>query len=103
MINDFIRIFHTQSFQLLKHSLCRRWQSSASSYDPKYSDLIPPTTCCMSNCANCVWISFAEEVAQRYPHSSIEVIDDVLKRYIDDKSFREFLEFEIRARSIGKK
>ncbi|CAF4492189.1 unnamed protein product [Rotaria sp. Silwood1] len=102
MIYDFIRIFHTQSFQLLKRSLCRRWQSS-SSYDPKDNDLIPPTTCCMSNCANCVWISFAEEIAQRYPHSSMEVIDDILKRYIDDQSFREFLEYEIQARSMGKK
>ncbi|CAF0784902.1 unnamed protein product [Rotaria sordida] len=102
MINDFIRIFHAQSFQLLKRSLGRRWQSS-SSYDPKDNDLIPPTTCCMSNCANCVWIAFAEEVAQRYPDGPIEVIDDVLKRYIDDKSFREFLEFEIQARLREKK
>jgi hypothetical protein len=50
-----------------------------------------------------VWFTFAEEIAQRYPNSSIEVIDDVLKKYIDDKSFREFLEFEIQMRSIGKK
>jgi hypothetical protein len=50
-----------------------------------------------------VWFTFAEEIAQRYPDASIEVIDDVLKKYIDDKSFREFLEFEIQMRSIGKK
>jgi hypothetical protein len=50
-----------------------------------------------------VWFTFAEEIAQRYPSASMEVIDDVLKKYIDDKNFREFLEFEIRLRSIGKK
>lgn len=50
-----------------------------------------------------VWFTFAEEIAQRYPNASLEVIDDVLKKYIDDKSFREFLEFEIQMRSIGKK
>ncbi len=49
-----------------------------------------------------MWFTFAEEIAQRYPHASIDVIDDVLKKYIDDKSFREFLEMEIQMRSIGK-
>lgn len=33
----------------------------------------------------------------------MEVIDDVLKKYIDDKSFREFLEFEIQMRLNAKK
>ncbi len=115
----FLRTISNQSFQFLKRFVSRRWQSS-SSYDSKDNDLIPPTTCCMSNCVNCkwnifvliyfyffisytgVWFSFAEEIAQRYPDASIEVIDDVLKKYIDDKSFREFLEFEIKIRSIGK-
>ncbi len=50
-----------------------------------------------------VWFTFAEEIAQRYPNTPMEVIDDVLKKYIDDKNFREFLEFEIQMRSIGKK
>jgi hypothetical protein len=50
-----------------------------------------------------VWFTFAEEIAQRYPRAPMEAIDDVLKKYIDDKSFREFLEFEIQLRSIGKK
>lgn len=50
-----------------------------------------------------MWIAFAEEIAQRYPDSSTAVIDSVLKKYIDDKSFREFLEVEIQIRSIGKK
>ncbi|CAF0879938.1 unnamed protein product [Didymodactylos carnosus] len=81
-----------------------RFESSSSNktYDSKDNDLIPPTTCCMSNCANCVWFTFAEEIAERYPHASIEVIDDVLKKYIDDQSFREFLEVEIQMRDINK-
>ncbi|CAM4791149.1 unnamed protein product [Rotaria magnacalcarata] len=102
MIDAFIRIFHIQTLQLVKRSIGRRWQSSAS-YNSQDNDLVPPTTCCMSNCANCVWISFAEEIARRYPDAAKEVIEDVLKKHIDDKSFREFLEFEIQMRSIGHK
>lgn len=50
-----------------------------------------------------VWFTFAEDIAQRYPDAPMHVIDDVLKKYIDDQSFREFLEFEIKLRSIGNK
>ena len=121
MIHDFLRMAHLTSLQLVRRSAFRRWQSS-SSYDSRDNDLIPPTTCCMSNCANCktpldlarkdnlnscfragVWFTFAEEIAQRYPDAPMHVIDDVLKKYIDDPSFREFLEFEIKLRSIGNK
>ncbi|CAF5090306.1 unnamed protein product, partial [Rotaria magnacalcarata] len=51
MIDAFIRIFHIQTLQLVKRSIGRRWQSS-SSYNSQDNDLVPPTTCCMSNCAN---------------------------------------------------
>ena len=121
MIHDFLRIAYLTSLQLVRRSVLRRWQSSSSSYDSRDNDLIPPTTCCMSNCANCkaplglarfhlnpcspagVWFTFAEDIAQRYPDAPMHVIDDVLKKYIDDQSFREFLEFEIKLRSIGNK
>ena len=52
MIHEFLRIAHLTSLQLVRRSAFRRWQSS-SSYDSRDNDLIPPTTCCMSNCANC--------------------------------------------------
>ena len=121
MIHDFLRFANLTSLQLVRRSVLRRWQSSSSSYDSRDNDLIPPTTCCMSNCANCktpldlarfhlnscspagVWFTFAEDIAQRYPDAPMHVIDDVLKKYIDDQSFREFLEFEIKLRSIGNK
>lgn len=95
-----MRLLGNQSLKYLRRSIAQRQQST---YDSTDNDLIPPTTCCMSNCANCVWFTFAEEIAQKYPNASMEVIDDVLKKYIDDKSFREFLEFEIKMRSIAKK
>ena len=57
MLYDFLRVASRCSFRLAAQLFSRRWQSS-STYDSRDNDLIPPTSCCMSNCANCKWFGF---------------------------------------------
>ena len=61
----------------------------------KPPDPPPPQLCCMSGCANCVWIEYAKELKAFYnPGESNELIDEALKK-IEDPSFRTFIKMEI--------
>lgn len=53
-----------------------------------------PTTCCMSGCANCVWIEYAEQIISQFGNCPDSVMKDILKK-IDDPSLRAFLEMEL--------
>lgn len=59
-------------------------------------DSLPPepTTCCMSGCANCVWIEYAEQLISQYGNCPNSVSKDILAK-IDDPSLRAFLEMEL--------
>ena len=54
----------------------------------------PPTNCCMSGCANCVWITYAQELAQLYKDSG-RAADSVMNA-IDDPSLKMFLNLELK-------
>lgn len=53
-----------------------------------------PTTCCMSGCANCVWIEYAETLTKEFGSCPKSVVKDVLKQ-VEDPSLRAFLEMEL--------
>jgi len=58
-----------------------------------------PTTCCMSGCANCVWIEYAEVMVVRYKdggHRARKAIES-----IKDPMMKAFLTMELK--SIGEK
>ncbi|XP_045448847.1 oxidoreductase-like domain-containing protein 1 [Melitaea cinxia] len=57
----------------------------------------PPTACCRSGCANCVFIVWAEALTSKLEHAGPEIIDKILKT-VDDPSMRAFLEMELRMR-----
>ena len=61
----------------------------------KPPDPPPPELCCMSGCANCVWIEYAKEL-ERFSNTgqSNQTIDEALKK-IEDPSFRMFVTMEI--------
>ena len=54
----------------------------------------PPTTCCMSGCANCVWVEYAQELAELYKDGG-RAAEKVMKA-IEDPSLKIFLSLELR-------
>ena len=54
----------------------------------------PPTTCCMSGCANCVWIDYAKELAAIYKDGGLAA-EKVMKT-IEDPSLKIFLSLELK-------
>ena len=53
-----------------------------------------PTTCCMSGCANCVWIEYAENLLSNYGDNAEDVKKNILSQ-IDDPSLKAFIEMEL--------
>ncbi|EDW14924.2 oxidoreductase-like domain-containing protein 1 [Drosophila mojavensis] len=54
-----------------------------------------PTTCCMSGCANCVWVEYAQTVAKILGDNDERAREIVLAK-IKDPNLRMFLEIELR-------
>ena len=53
----------------------------------------PPTSCCMSGCANCVWIQYAEQLVEIYKDNG-EATRNTLKN-IQDPNMKAFLQMEL--------
>lgn len=53
-----------------------------------------PTDCCMSGCANCVWIQYAEELKSKFC-SSDEELRAIIMNKISDPSMKMFLSLEL--------
>ena len=70
---------------------------SASTRDNDDDDVVlppPPTDCCMSGCARCVWLLYADELASIYRDGG-KAAEKVLDA-IDDPSLKIFLSLELR-------
>ncbi|KAJ0176971.1 hypothetical protein K1T71_006980 [Dendrolimus kikuchii] len=57
----------------------------------------PPTSCCMSGCANCVFIVWAEALSVKMQNAGPEIAQKILEK-VDDPSMRAYLEMELRIR-----
>lgn len=53
-----------------------------------------PTDCCMSGCANCVWIQYAEELKSKFCSSDKELRDIIMSK-ISDPNMKMFLSLEL--------
>ncbi|XP_037090593.1 oxidoreductase-like domain-containing protein 1 [Pollicipes pollicipes] len=56
-----------------------------------------PTICCMSGCANCVWIEYAERLAAHYRDGG-EAGRRAIEANVTDPSLKAFLLLELRTR-----
>lgn len=64
-------------------------------------DMSEPTNCCMSGCANCVWIEYAEKLSATLRNSDVDVQKTILDK-VQDPNMRAFLLMELRFRKIVK-
>lgn len=64
--------------------------------EPGSSSELPeePTDCCMSGCANCVWIQYAEELKSKFCSSDQE-LREVIMNKISDPNMKMFLSVEL--------
>lgn len=53
-----------------------------------------PTDCCMSGCANCVWIQYAEELRRKFCSSDQELREIIINK-ISDPNMKVFLSMEL--------
>ncbi|CAH0701441.1 unnamed protein product [Spodoptera exigua] len=61
----------------------------------------PPTSCCQSGCANCVYIAWAEALSAKIQNVGPEVSDKILEM-VQDPSMKAYLEMELRIRGLRK-
>jgi len=57
-----------------------------------------PTTCCMSGCANCVWIEYAERMKRALADSDSERVARMVMDKIQDPNMKAFLAMEFKSR-----
>ena len=53
----------------------------------------PPMDCCMSGCANCVWIQYAEELKGYYSDGTDRALKEI--DTIENESLKAFLKLEL--------
>ncbi|XP_026749634.1 oxidoreductase-like domain-containing protein 1 [Galleria mellonella] len=61
----------------------------------------PPTACCQSGCANCVFIVWAEALTSKMDNAGPEIAEKILK-LVEDPSMKAYLEMELRLRGLKK-
>ncbi|XP_063618408.1 oxidoreductase-like domain-containing protein 1 [Cydia splendana] len=61
----------------------------------------PPTSCCQSGCANCVFIVWAETLSKKMNNAGPEIAEKIMKS-VQDPSLRAYLEMELRLRGVKK-
>ena len=66
-----------------------------------------PSTCCMSGCANCVWLDFAEETVNYYEAMGEKMEFTTLlkqvEKNIDDPMIKAFITMELKSKYLFKK
>ncbi|KAK6624070.1 hypothetical protein RUM43_004612 [Polyplax serrata] len=81
---------------------CRRWSSTITSNSTTGTQGIQPemvngvqlppepSHCCKSGCANCVWIKYAQEVAQLFDNGDMIAKKKIMEK-VEDPQLRAFL------------
>lgn len=91
------RIYGTSSILSSEEKSTEKTESDVSSID----DISEPTNCCMSGCANCVWIQYAEKLSATLEKSDVDVQKLIMDK-VQDPNMKAFLSMELRFRNIIK-
>lgn len=59
-----------------------------------------PTTCCMSGCANCVWIEYAETVKNMLSDCDSKQVTQMILDKIQDQNMKAFLSMELKSKGF---
>lgn len=97
--NDFnvfkkiVRLEFFAQFQVITRSFSSNLQTPPT----------PPTTCCMSGCANCVWLDYAEEMTQFYTKQGDGKVpkEDIIKQIeanVTDPMLKAFILLEVKSK-----
>ena len=90
-----------QQAQVDSNSNIRTTFEDATAIDT--DEFAEPTTCCMSGCANCVWIQYAEMLSVKLNKlNSNEDVQKIIMEKVQDPNMRAFLSMELRCRNIVK-
>lgn len=57
-----------------------------------------PTTCCMSGCANCVWVEYAEQLTKYFKDGGSQAIKEIEEK-VTDPNIKAFILQELRSRT----
>ena len=65
-------------------------------------EVLPPTTCCGSGCPNCVWVEYAEKLADLYCDGGLEA-ERTIERDVTDPNLKAYILMEVRLNTRQKK
>lgn len=77
-----------------------RSSNSSASSEPPPELPEEPTTCCMSGCANCVWIEYAENVGKILRDGDGERAAKLILDKVRDPNMKAFLSAELKSRGF---
>lgn len=66
------------------------------------AQILPPTTCCGSGCPNCVWVGYAEKLAELYCDGGLEA-ERTIERDVTDPNLKAYILMEVRLNTRQKK
>ena len=67
----------------------------------------PSNMCCMSGCANCVWLDYADDMIKAYSEKGKQLEIDVILQEIDEKindpMIKSFIKLELKSKFKDRK
>ena len=65
---------------------------------------VPANMCCMSGCANCVWLDYAEDMVKAYTQKGQHLeLSDIMKEVdanVDDPMIKAFIQMELKSKFV---
>lgn len=101
------RLFRAKSLRCYRRCLSTKKDDHENkdrhndSKETTIDDLAEPTNCCMSGCANCVWIQYAERLSDAMEASDLDLQKAILEK-VQDPNMKAFLMMELRCRELIK-